>query len=44
MSSHTCFYPEGKIEQVKVALSSADMYEAALNLLGLFDECIESPA
>ena len=43
MSSHTYFYPERKIEQVKIALSSADLYEAALNLLGLFNERIEGP-
>lgn len=36
MSSHTYFHPEGKIEQVKIALNSADLYEAALNLLSLF--------
>jgi len=36
MSSHTYFYPEGKVEQVKISLSSADLYEAGLNLLGLF--------
>lgn len=43
MSSHTDFHPEGKIEQVKTALSSAHLYEVALNLLGLFNEHIESP-
>lgn len=43
MSSHTDFYPGGKIGQVKIALSSANLYEAALHLLGLFNEYIESP-
>lgn len=43
MSSHTYFYPEGKTEEVKIALSSFDLYEAALNFLGLFNECTESP-
>lgn len=43
MSSHSYFYPEGKIEQVKIALCSADLFEAVLNLLGLFNERIESP-
>lgn len=43
MSSRTYFHPEGKIEQVKIALNSADLHEAALNLLGLFNERSESP-
>lgn len=43
MSPHTQFYPERKTEQVTIALSSADLYEAALNLLDLFNEHIESP-
>lgn len=43
MSSHTGFYPEGQIEQVKIALSSGSLYEAALNSLELFNEHIESP-
>lgn len=43
MSSHTYFYPEGKIEVVKIALSSADLYEVVLNFVGLFNEHIESP-
>lgn len=43
MPSHTYFYPEGKTEQVKIALSSFDLDEAALNFLGLFNERIESP-
>lgn len=43
MSSHTYFYPEGTTEQPKIALSSFDLYEAALNFLGLFNEHTESP-
>lgn len=43
MPSHTYFYPEGKTEQVKIALSSFDLDEAALHFLGLFNERIESP-
>lgn len=44
MPSHTYLYPEGKTEQVRIALSSFDLDEAALNFLGLFNERIESPA
>lgn len=43
MSSHTYFYPEGKVGWVKIALSSADLYEAVLNLLDLFNDRTESP-
>lgn len=42
MSSYTYFYPEGKTEQLRITLSSFDLYEAALNFLGLFNEHTES--